>query len=304
MRRKFSELSRCLFGQKIEIKEFKPEGKCPYVEIRKATTIVKFLEENLKYSLCCKKSSIITVPMELYTSSPSCISSFIRGLYETDGSFYSSFVEISSMSKELLVGLRYLLFLLGINSRLKPKRIFISGRACLKQFNTAIKPECKIPRISTFGLTNIDTMSIDKEGVTAILKTFGIPHDELGTKYLHLLVRGHGSRELVVKFYRTLSSIVRDRITFAIDAIGAFSHVDSYTFDPAEIFGILRSCDIRKQVDFIRYDRLKEYYDGKRTPYLACYIKILRKLNWMGKVSDRHYREIITCLSLRKKFLG
>ena len=52
------------------------------------------------------------------------------------------------MSKDLLMGLRYLLLNFGISSRIKKKRVLISGSHMLKLFRDKIKPTIKIPKES------------------------------------------------------------------------------------------------------------------------------------------------------------
>jgi len=300
MRNKFKKLSYKVYGNKIEIKEFM--AKCPYIEIRKATTIVNLLEENLGYKLNRKKSGIIKVPQELYISSLSNISSFIRGLYETDGSFYSSCIEIASMSKELLIGLRYLLLNFGISSRIKEKRILVSGSLMLRLFRNKIKPTIKIPKDLTIDNTNYDILSINKKDIFLLFKTFGISREEIGRGFEHIIDRGVGSRKRVQKFYLKLTDIIRKRIEIGIEAISALNNA-KLQIEPNKLFSLLEKREIRRDIGIIREDRLKEYYNKKRVPNLKNYMRLIKRLYNMKMYSNEDYDKIINLLMFRKRVL-
>jgi len=301
MREKFKELSYQIYGNKIEIKEFM--NKCPYVEIRKATTIVNLLEYNLGYRLCKKKSDIIKVPQELYTSNLLNISSFIRGLYETDGSFYSSCIEIASMSKDLLMGLRYLLLNFGISSRIKKKRVLISGSHMLKLFRDKIKPTIKIPKESNIENTNYDVLNINKKDIFLLFRIFGISREEIGDNFNYILERSTGSRKNVQQFYNKLTEIIRKRIELGIEAISILNNAKLH-IEPDKLFELLGEKGIRKNIEIIREDRLKEYYNKKRVPTLRNYLRLIKRLYNMKMYSNENYDKVINFLVFRKNVLN
>src|SRR3989344_9464760 len=201
MRKIFKKLSFTIFGDRIEILEFYPKDKCPYIEIRKASTIIKLLEANLDHPILGKKSNKVFVPKELYTSDETCLISFIRGIYETDGSKYGSVIELSSTSKKMIIGLRYLLLNLGIHARIKKNRLILSGSVEMKHFIEKIKPTIKIPTDLKDNNTNIDIMTINLSDIRLLLKTYGISYDEIGNSFYHILERGQGSRNAIKDLY-------------------------------------------------------------------------------------------------------
>ncbi|MFH1376850.1 MAG: LAGLIDADG family homing endonuclease, partial [Candidatus Woesearchaeota archaeon] len=301
LRNKFRELSSNIFGNKIEIIEV--YDNCPYIEIRKATSIVKFIEENVGYSLCRKKSGIIKAPRELYTSKKKNALYFIRGLYETDGSFYSSTLEIASMSKELLIDLRYLLLRFGILSRIKNKRILISGSNMVELFKEKISPCVKIPDKLKKNITNIDVMGINRKDIKAIMKNFNILHSELGEYYEHIFERGIGSRKKVKKLYSILLNLSKNKIRSGLDLISELETISNVEIDPNLIFNLFEDKTIRKNVDIVRYDRLKEYSEKRRTPNLKNYIRLIKRLKEMKLYSGEEYNNILKILKIRQRVI-
>jgi len=301
MREKFTKLSYEIFGNKIEIKDIKPDNKCPYAEIRKATTIIKLLESNLDHKICGKKSDVIKVPKELFTMEIKKMSSFIRGLYETDGSSYKSYVEISSNSKQLIVGLRYLFLNLGICSRIKKKRIVISGSFELNKFIKKIKPTIKIPIGLKKNNTNIDILTINKSDVRFLLKTFGISYNEAGHKFVDIIEKGKGNRLRVQRFYKRLAKIVKSRFEEGIEAIYFLDSLNFQKIDSKEIFEFLKEKETRNKIGVMRSDRLKEYYNGRRTPHLKNYLKIMKKLCEARLYSEDEYKNLIRIIYSKKR---
>jgi replication factor C small subunit len=304
LRENFWCLSRKLFGDRIEMNYV--QDKCPFVQIKKATTIIKLLEENLDHGICCKKSHIIKVPKELFRSNKQNISAFIRGIYDTDGSFYGSCLEISSMSKEMLVGIKYLLLHFGIPSRIKKNRLLMSGSDTLKRFLRSIKPNVKKPINFKKNNTNLDIFTINPPEIKKLIKNFGITYDEIGGKLSGIIESGRGSRKRIKKFYNKLIELVRNRLIIAIEILSDLDRCENLTIEPERTINLLRDSEIRKNVKTEKYDsyRLREYYNKKRQPILSNYLSILRKLNELRLVPKVEYSNTVEIMSIRQKVLN
>lgn len=139
LRNRFKRLSEKLFDIKPKEKFFRTVNGLYIHNI----TLVRLLERVFNFP-SKKKSNLIKIPEILFNSPNSVIAAFIRGYFVTDGYVPKGVKEIEfcTASKDLQIGLSYLLTRLGIIHSLREKvvngkkyyRLFVSGKNHVRIF--------------------------------------------------------------------------------------------------------------------------------------------------------------------------
>ncbi|MBW2983235.1 replication factor C small subunit [Candidatus Woesearchaeota archaeon] len=289
LRRRFKNLSRTIFGEGLAIREHHEEEKTPYTEIPHCRLITAILQNRYSLDPHRKKSDIITIPAELFTAPDEHATSFIRGYFETDGHM-GRYLEFSSASKRMLEGLTYLLLRWGIHPRLKTKNdqhyLTLHDINQIRRFQETIHPLHKRTVLEREANTNTDVLPLATRHVRNVMGSLGIRHDETAHAR-RLLDAQRGSRSAVTTFYKELSGRARERMATAIDAINLCTILlkDDLPQNLDTTLTSLHSPVMRRLAgkhSSIRYDRLKEYDDGKRTPDLRNLRRILASLDKIG----------------------
>ena len=314
---KYKDLLIKVFGEQvsIEIKNQKSNPKNKYLTIKKGTTISKFISLITNLPIGKKKSNIIKVPAELYSSSLSEICAFIRGYYEGDGSFpKNNHIEIGSDSKDFIIGLKYLFTRLGIFSMIRIKKnrnyiLKISGSENINKFGRYINPEFKKINYTKNDNTNIDILEINKKNIIKILNQFNITYKDLGYKreIECLLSKQRGSRKKVLKIYKKIGLICRNKLKKALATISLLEGIKvDIEEDLNECFNKLKNKELRFQVskNGIRVDRLKEYSDKKREPNLGNLLKIVKTLCEAQIVNSELYTKLNKILFAKEHLMS
>ncbi len=158
----FDELTKTIFGYEPKTREF--DDKNCTVSVIPIRAVVKFLRQN---GLSKKSSISARIPDKIQKSGRNCISAFLSGLFEGDGSVETRAIAYYTKSSELASQVQTLLLGLGIESKKSKKRGgyritirkneygrrftekigFISSRKnkSLKRFKETTKASTKIP---------------------------------------------------------------------------------------------------------------------------------------------------------------
>lgn len=137
---KFIELAKIIFD--VDSKITKNKNRSPCIVINR-----KVLTDLLKEISAAGKASSKKVPPLILKSSNLTLSRYLKGYYLGDGSFSDGEIEMSTASRDLQIGLSYILTRLGIFHILSKKqvkgknyfRIFIRGIENLTNFYELIK---------------------------------------------------------------------------------------------------------------------------------------------------------------------
>ncbi|MBR9693027.1 replication factor C small subunit [Candidatus Woesearchaeota archaeon] len=312
LRQHFLELSQQVFGDMPWQESELPD--VPYMELLSARPISALLESHYGIILRRKKSDIIKIPSSLFVASDECVAAFVRAYFECDGHCGEGGVQFSSASKELLFGLSYILLRWGIHARLRRKRrqyyLEIHDSFQVNELGRRIKSEFKQLCSPRRAETNVDIMEVATSRVRKVMSRLGIRHEELSMlgNNSHLFDRGRGSRDRVRILYASLCELARERLNQGLKAI---SLCDSLRPDiEGELENLFKGLgDSRTRSALgkechIRYDRLKDYFDGRREPNLANTLKVLKGLQRLKKTGSEAYTRVMQSLILRKELEG
>ncbi len=302
----FKLLSEKIFGDLVWYR--RETRKVPSLDIGKAGTISQIMEKLFGIPLNRKKSDMIKIPDFLFSADKRCISSFIRGYYECDGSFHKATIEFSSASIRMIHGLSYLLLVFGITSKIRQKKnqfyLSISGGLDVANFREKIKPVFKKIDYVKEPNTNIDILEINHEILNNIMVNLGIRQIDLGKKkeIEYIFGRKRGGRIKIRGLYKKICLIAREKISNALETSVLLNNLKTdVTRDIDNVFTYLNSSKVRTMVDEqtgIRYDRLNEYYDKKREPTLDNLMKIIKGLYLLKKTDNMELYDKITKIFL------
>jgi replication factor C small subunit len=251
-----------------------------------------------------KKSYNVKVPNRLFFSRKEKIARFIRAYFDGDGCYYNDRIEISSNSKELLLGIKTLLLSFGIISQVHKNRLVISGYEYVKKFSEEIGSLLnKINVLSKAGHTNKDLLPFAVEHVRFVMNTFGFEYKDIVKRKKeieYLFRRKRGSYRKIKSIYSKIIEKSREKIVRLIellDEIELVRGINAYQLksDVDKLLELLKDSKIRKEVEKltrIRYDRLLEYHQKKRRPSLISIFKILKALFFLGKIDKELYGRV------------
>lgn len=313
LRKKFVSLTREVFG---DLSFEKKESRTVKYIVLKNGTVPRLLSEVFDVPLDEKKSHQIKIPSQIQRAGGRILAAFIRGYYHTDGYFSErGYIEISSASKEILSQIKTLLSFFGIITRLKRKEeqyyLTISGADNLKRFSEFVKPDIKKIEYSKKGNTNVDLIEVNTEWAREIMKNFGISYSDLGKKKKidHILSADMASRKTVKGFYKKLLKISRKKINEALMAVEKLNNLNYGSQEELKrLFRSLNDVSTRRRIEgntSVRYDRLKEYFDGERQPNERNLLKILKFISRARKSQGKEVSQTaIKLLNLRESVIN
>ena len=194
--KRFIDLGNRLFGVKGKIARQKT--RCPAVIINR-----KVLADFLKAILASGNASYKQIPPLILKSSNSTLAGFLRGYYLGDGSLSDGDIELTTASKDLQIGLSYLLNRLGVFHVLSKKRyknkdyyrIFIRGIENLRLFYEGIKGNIffdKIEKIKDYidsknnSYSSYDIVPLSNNFIQDVYKTSEVTYTELKSKGIEI----------------------------------------------------------------------------------------------------------------------
>jgi len=291
---RFVHLTRKLFGLNVERME-----RC--VTVRCGATLTTILSSIFDVYVGKKKSYNIKVPARLFTAKKEKVARFIRAYFDGDGSFYNNQIEVSSNSKEMLLGIKTLLLKFGIVSQVYLRKLLISGSEQVKKFAKEIGSLTKkLSLTTTTENTNKDVLPFAADSVRFIMDTLGFTYKDLVAKKKeleYLFKRRRGSYRKVKKIYTRLLEKSREKIIKLIevlDELELITNLDKTQLenDIKAILNMLQDVKLRRELEElvkIRYDRLLEYYKEKRKPSISSFIKIVKALMYLRKIDEETY---------------
>ncbi len=234
---RFSSLAFRLFG--VKAKEERQPGKSPNLLIS-SIVLIRLLQA----LGCTGVARSKKVPLSVLKGTMDTIRGFMRGYYLGDGSFSNNTLELSTASRELHIGLSYLLTRFGILHKLSSVsegrfRIYITGMVNLSAFADALACDHKKARLiydycsrKNSGPTTHDIVPLSEEVIGqaykytsySALKKKGIEiHNYLGNRehmnartfraFIDIVQPGGGQQLALSRFGRLLEWIYCDPIT-------------------------------------------------------------------------------------------
>lgn len=294
--KRFIDLGAQLFDVKGQI--VRQKMRCPAVIINR-----KVLVDFLKEVIATGNASSKQVPPLILRSGNSALAGFLRGYYLGDGSFSDDEIELTTASKDLQIGLSYLLSRLGIFHVLSKKRyknkdyyrIFIRGIKYLRLFYESVKDTIsfdKIERIKNYinskngTFSAYDIVPLSNDFIQDVYKTSGVIYTKFKNKGIEIsnyttneenmstdlfekfvLTTKHAGYPHLSKLNRLLENIFCDRIV-SVEEIEGPSDVYDFSIPETENFvggwgGVLLH-------NTVVFHEFAKWSDAQVVVYVAC----------------------------------